>query len=50
MTRTCPIYDHFDFYFTPMTWTFNLREKMFQTALFLLKDNNCEKNYIEIHA
>ena len=30
-------------YLTPLTLTFNLREKMFQIALFLLEDNNCAK-------
>ena len=43
MARTSSIYDHFDFYLTPMTLTFNLPEKMFQMALLLLEDNNCAK-------
>ena len=43
MARTSSIYDHFDLYLTPMTLTFNLREKMFQMALLLLEDNNCAK-------
>ena len=43
MDRTSSIYDHFDLYLTPMTLTFNLREKMFQMALLLLEDNNCAK-------
>ena len=43
MARTSSIYDHFDLYLTPMTLTFNQREKMFQMALFLLEDNNCAK-------
>ena len=43
MARRSSIYDHFDLYLTPMTLTFNLHEKMFQMALFHLKDNNCEK-------
>ena len=30
------IYDHFDLYLTPVTLTFNVPEKMFQIALFLL--------------
>ena len=36
MARTSSIYDHFDLYLTPVTLTFNLPEKMFQMALFLL--------------
>ena len=43
MARTSSIYGHFDLYLTPMTLTFKLREKMFQLALFPLKDNNCAK-------
>ena len=43
MARTSSIYDHFDLYLTPMTLTFNLPEKMFQMALFLLEENNCAK-------
>ena len=41
MARTSSIYGHFDLYLIPMTLTFNLPEKMFQMALFLLEDNNC---------
>ena len=41
MAQTSSIYDHFDLYLTHVTLTFNLPEKMFQTALFLLEDNNC---------
>ena len=40
MARTSSIYEHFDLYLTPVTLTFNLPEKMFQLALFLLEDNN----------
>ena len=43
MVRTSSIYDQIDLYLTPMTFTFNLPEKMFQMALLLLKDNNCAK-------
>ena len=43
MARTSSIYDHFDLYFTPMTLTCNLPEKMFQMALLLLEGNNCAK-------
>ena len=43
MARTTSIYDHFDLYLTPLTLTFNLREKMFQMALLLLGDNNYAK-------
>ena len=43
MARTSSIYGHFDLYLTPMTLTFNLRKKLFQLALFPLKDNNCAK-------
>ena len=35
--------DHFDLYLTPLTLTFNLPEKMFQMALFLLEGNDCAK-------
>ena len=49
MARTSSIYDHFDFYLTPVTLTFNLPEKMFQMALLLLEGNNCAKLF-EIHA
>ena len=38
---TSSIYDHFDIYLTHVTLIFNLPEKMFQMALFLLKGNNC---------
>ena len=43
MARTSSIYDHFGLYLTPVTLTFNLRAKVFQMALFLLKGNNCAK-------
>ena len=43
MARKRSIYDYFDFYFTLVTLTFNLPEKMFQMALFLLEGNNCAK-------
>ena len=43
MARTSSIYDHFDRYLTTVTLTFNLPEKMFQMALFLLEGNNCAK-------
>ena len=43
MARTHSIYDHFDLYLTPVTLTFNLPKKIFQMALLLLEDNNCEK-------
>ena len=43
MARTSSIYDHFDLYLTSIPLTFNLPEKMFQMALFLLEDNNCAK-------
>ena len=49
MARTSSICDHFDIYLTPVTLTFNLPEKMFQMALFLLKATTV-KNYFEIHA
>ena len=48
MARTSSIYKHFDIYLTPVTLTFNLPEKLFQSALFLLEGNNCA-NYYEIH-
>ena len=41
MARKSSIYDHFDLYLTPVTLTFNLREKMFQMALLLLEDKKC---------
>ena len=41
MAQTSSIYDHFELYLTPMTLTFNLREKIFQMALLLLQENNC---------
>ena len=47
MARTNSIYDHFDLYLTPVTLTFNLPEKMFQIALFLLIDNNCAKLFLK---
>ena len=47
MLRTSLIYDHFDLYLTPVTLTFNLPEKMFQRALFLLEDNNCAKLFLK---
>ena len=43
MARTSSIYYHFDLYLTPMNFTFNLPEKIFQMALLLLEDNNCAK-------
>ena len=43
VARTSSIYDHFDLYLTPVSLTFNLPEKMFQMALFLLEGNNCAK-------
>ena len=43
MAWTSSIYDHFDIYLTSMTLTYNLPEKMFWTALLLLKDNTCAK-------
>ena len=43
MARTSSIYDHSDLYLTPVTLTFNLPKKMFQTALLLLKGNKCAK-------
>ena len=43
MARTRSLYDHFDLYLTPVTLTFNLPKKLFQTALLLLQDNNCAK-------
>ena len=43
MARTSSIYDHFDLYLTSATLTFNLPKKVFQTAIFLLEDNNCAK-------
>ena len=42
-TSSIHVYDHFDLYLTPMTLTFNLREKMFQMALLLVEDINCAK-------
>ena len=42
MARKSSTYDHFDLYLIPVTFTFNLPEKMFQMALLLLQDNNCE--------
>ena len=39
-------FDHFDLHLTPVTLTFSLPEKMFQMALFLLKDNNCAKLFL----
>ena len=45
MARTSSIYDHFDLYFTPMTLTCNLPEKMFQMALLHLESNNCAKSF-----
>ena len=42
MAQTSSIYDHFDLYLTPMTLTFNLHEKIIQTA-FPLEDNNYAK-------
>ena len=47
MAQTSSIYDHFYLYLTPMTLTFNLREKMFQMALLLLKENNCAKLFLK---
>ena len=43
MARTSSIYDHLHLYLTPVTLTFNLREKIFQLALRLLEGNNCAK-------
>ena len=43
MAWTSLIYDHFDLHLTPVTFTFNLPEKMFQMALLFLEDNNCAK-------
>ena len=42
LARTSSIYDHFDLYLAPVTFTFNL-PKIIQMALFLLKGNNCAK-------
>ena len=39
MALTSSIYNHFDLYLTPVPLTFNLHEKMFQRAFYLLKDN-----------
>ena len=47
MAQTSSIYDHFDLYFTPVTLTFKLREKMFLMALLLFKDNNCAKLFLK---
>ena len=49
MARTSLIYDHFDFYLTPVTLNFNLPKNMFQMVLLLLKGNICAKLF-EIHA
>ena len=49
-TNSIHVFDHFDLYLTPVTLTFNLPEKIFQMALFLLKDNNLSKIIFEIHA
>ena len=43
MAWTSSIYDHFDLKLTPVTLTFDLPEKVFQMALFLLEGNNCAK-------
>ena len=47
MARTNSICDHFDLFLTTVTLTFNLLEKIFQTALLLLEDNNCAKLYLK---
>ena len=47
MARTSLIYDHFDLYLTPVTLTFNLPEKIVQTALFSFEDNNCAKLFLK---
>ena len=43
MARTSSIYYHFDLYLTPMTLTFNLREKNVSNGTSTLQDNNCAK-------
>ena len=45
MARTSSIYDHFIIRPSSVTLTFNLREKLFQMALHLLKENNCSKSF-----
>ena len=47
MARTNSVSDHFDLYLTPVTLTFNLPEKMFQTAFLFLEDNNCAKLFLK---
>ena len=48
MARTSSIYDYFDLYLTPMTLTFNLPEKMFQVAFFLIEATTVQNDF-EIH-
>ena len=43
MAQTSLIYDHFIIWPSSVTLTFNLPEQMFQMALLLLKENNCDK-------
>ena len=43
MARTSLIYDHCIICPSSVTLTFNQLEKMYQTALFFSKDNNCSK-------
>ena len=42
-TSSIHVFDHFDLYLTPVTFTFNLPKNMFQMALLLLKGNNSAK-------
>ena len=43
MARTSSIYCHFIIWPSSVTLTFHIPEQMFQTALLLLKENNCAK-------
>ena len=43
MAETSSIYDHYIIWPANGTLIFNLPEQMFQMALLLLKENNCDK-------
>ena len=48
MAQTSSISDHFIIWPSSVTLTFNLPEQMFETALLLLKENNCAKLFSNI--
>ena len=48
MTWTSSIYDHFDLYLTPMSFTFNLPEKInVSNGTSPPQDNNCAKLFLK---